>query len=310
MKVAGASLIFVGLAIIAASGYWFPVLEVDDDSAHPSDDTTPRDLTPNEKELVTSLQSEVEEMTNEEYGSFIPVTVKAVTKKKLKYLDVNVQADGGSLSVLLETSSDGSATVVHVKQNTDKRRGGKSDRRKLTETEHDMISGLKNNIQQITQTQYATFNPLLVQVQVVAGLNYFVWIHVGDEHQYLYATIHKPPGDSSPVVSSAKMVPASDVELPSATTKKVGGASDARELKDEERELVLSVKGQIEEVSHTKYEIFKPLLVMTQVVAGMNYFVKIDIGNKAECLHVRIYKPLGGAAPSVAAVKQQLSWMN
>ena len=55
--------------------------------------------------------------------------------------------------------------------------------------------------------------------------------------------------------------------------------------------MVLRVKSLIEGKTNKKYDTFEPLKVKTQVVAGTNYLVKIDIGN-SEHLHVKIHKPL------------------
>lgn len=45
-----------------------------------------------------------------------------------------------------------------------------------------------------------------------------------------------------------------------------------------------------------------PVSYSTQVVAGTNYFVKIKVSGD-KCVHVRIFKPLGGGAPEVVAVQ-------
>uniref|UniRef100_A0A8D2IPU4 Cystatin domain-containing protein n=1 Tax=Varanus komodoensis TaxID=61221 RepID=A0A8D2IPU4_VARKO len=51
------------------------------------------------------------------------------------------------------------------------------------------------------------------------------------------------------------------------------------------------VKPQVEEKEGKRFEVFDAVEFKTQVVAGMNYFIKVHVGN-AEYIHVRIFKSL------------------
>ncbi|CBK22718.2 uncharacterized protein [Blastocystis hominis] len=53
-------------------------------------------------------------------------------------------------------------------------------------------------------------------------------------------------------------------------------------------EVVNQVRPQVESQINEKFSIFKPVEVAKQVVAGLNYFVKVDIGNN-RAIHLRIY---------------------
>jgi len=70
-----------------------------------------------------------------------------------------------------------------------------------------------------------------------------------------------------------------------------GGTSEEKEIKEEVEKICHDLKEKIEEHIGHKMETFKPTKYKDQVVAGTNYFVKIDIGN-GDCVHVRIYQDL------------------
>jgi len=63
------------------------------------------------------------------------------------------------------------------------------------------------------------------------------------------------------------------------------------------------LKGDIEAQAGGVFETFDPVSYSSQVVAGTNYFVKIDVGSSH--IHARIYKPLPhtGAAPSLHSLQ-------
>jgi cystatin-A/B len=72
----------------------------------------------------------------------------------------------------------------------------------------------------------------------------------------------------------------------------VGAFGQGRQLEADELELVLSLQQHI--VSATpdfSTSTFEPVSVKSQVVAGMNYWVKIKVDGD-EYIHVKIYKPL------------------
>ncbi|PIO23859.1 hypothetical protein AB205_0093850, partial [Aquarana catesbeiana] len=62
------------------------------------------------------------------------------------------------------------------------------------------------------------------------------------------------------------------------------------------------VKEQYEKQSGTNPEEFKATAVRIQVVAGKNYFIKVDTGEDTY-IHVRIYVPLPGSeeGPTLAS---------
>ncbi|XP_025049362.1 cystatin-B-like [Alligator sinensis] len=55
--------------------------------------------------------------------------------------------------------------------------------------------------------------------------------------------------------------------------------------------LLFQVKSQVEEKEGKNFDVFAAVEFKTQVVAGMNYFIKVHVGND-EFLHLRVFKSL------------------
>ncbi|KAJ6658317.1 hypothetical protein lerEdw1_020589 [Lerista edwardsae] len=72
---------------------------------------------------------------------------------------------------------------------------------------------------------------------------------------------------------------------------KCGGTTDSKAATEETQQIVQEVKAQVEEKEGRNFEVFQAVEFKTQVVAGMNYFVKVHIGDD-EFLHLRIFKSL------------------
>uniref|UniRef100_A0A8C5QRY7 Cystatin domain-containing protein n=1 Tax=Leptobrachium leishanense TaxID=445787 RepID=A0A8C5QRY7_9ANUR len=53
------------------------------------------------------------------------------------------------------------------------------------------------------------------------------------------------------------------------------------------------VKPQVETKDGRQFQYFQAVSFASQIVAGTNYFVKVDVG-QGECLHLRIYQNLDG----------------
>uniref|UniRef100_A0A8C6GG22 Cystatin domain-containing protein n=1 Tax=Mus spicilegus TaxID=10103 RepID=A0A8C6GG22_MUSSI len=72
-----------------------------------------------------------------------------------------------------------------------------------------------------------------------------------------------------------------------------GGLTEARPATAEVQEIADRVKAQLEEETNEKYEIFKAVEYKTQVVAGVNYFIKMDVGG-GSFTHIKVFKDLSG----------------
>ena len=70
----------------------------------------------------------------------------------------------------------------------------------------------------------------------------------------------------------------------------VGGHSDVKDVDDEIKDTLLAFKASIEEKAATTFETFVPVKYTKQVVAGMIYHIKVNVGN--EFIHARVFQPL------------------
>ncbi|XP_040195646.1 cystatin-B-like [Rana temporaria] len=84
--------------------------------------------------------------------------------------------------------------------------------------------------------------------------------------------------------------------------QRVGGASDARTPTKEDQAILDKVKDAFVKQSATHPSVFKAVLVSTQVVAGKNYFFKVETGANTYS-NVKVFVPLPheNAGPSLVA---------
>ncbi|XP_038242650.1 cystatin-B-like isoform X1 [Dermochelys coriacea] len=68
----------------------------------------------------------------------------------------------------------------------------------------------------------------------------------------------------------------------------------------------LLVKLQVEEKEGKKFEVFTAVEFKTQLVAGINYFIKVHVGNE-EFLHLRVFKSLPHENKSLSLCSYQSS---
>jgi len=71
----------------------------------------------------------------------------------------------------------------------------------------------------------------------------------------------------------------------------LGGFKNVQKADDFIKNLVKKEKANIENKLDATFTVFEPIEYKQQVVAGMNYFIKIKTDND-ECLFVKIYVPL------------------
>ncbi|XP_067402056.1 cystatin-B-like [Emydura macquarii macquarii] len=72
---------------------------------------------------------------------------------------------------------------------------------------------------------------------------------------------------------------------------KCGGVTAAQAATPETQQIVDEVKLQVEEKEGKRFEVFTAVEFKTQLVAGINYFIKVHVGNE-EFLHLRVFKSL------------------
>jgi len=73
----------------------------------------------------------------------------------------------------------------------------------------------------------------------------------------------------------------------------IGGMGSDRPADNDIHEILTKVRGQVEE-KLGKFETFTAETYRTQVVNGVNYFIKVHTGDEDKRLHLRIYKPIRG----------------
>ncbi|KFO28096.1 Cystatin-B [Fukomys damarensis] len=66
----------------------------------------------------------------------------------------------------------------------------------------------------------------------------------------------------------------------------------------------LKVKPQLEEKENRKYPVFEAVSYKTQVVAGINYFIKVHIGDE-NFLHLRVFQGLAHENKAAVLVAYQ-----
>ena len=76
--------------------------------------------------------------------------------------------------------------------------------------------------------------------------------------------------------------------------KMVGGLGELQKATAETQMLINSVRQAAEDQAGQKFEEFKAISFKSQVVAGINFFVKVevDVGGGGKFVHLRVYQPL------------------
>ncbi|XP_041670174.1 cystatin-A-like [Cheilinus undulatus] len=72
-----------------------------------------------------------------------------------------------------------------------------------------------------------------------------------------------------------------------------GGFGETKDADEEIQKLCDQVKAQVEEKTRGDYEVFTAVQYREQVVAGMNYIIKVDVGGSSY-LHIKVFKNLSG----------------
>ncbi|EGW09152.1 cystatin-B [Cricetulus griseus] len=70
-----------------------------------------------------------------------------------------------------------------------------------------------------------------------------------------------------------------------------GAPSATQPATAETQEISDTVKSQLEEKENQKFTVFKAVSFRQQVVAGINFFIKVDVGDE-KFVHLRVFKPL------------------
>ncbi|KAM9389700.1 cystatin-B-like [Phaethornis superciliosus] len=70
-----------------------------------------------------------------------------------------------------------------------------------------------------------------------------------------------------------------------------GGVGATQPATGETQKIVDEVKSQLEEKEGKTFDVFTAVEFKTQMVAGINYFIKVHVGND-EFMHLRVFRSL------------------
>ena len=80
-----------------------------------------------------------------------------------------------------------------------------------------------------------------------------------------------------------------------------GGFSKAKLATDDIKKIVKEIQPKIEERTNEKYNVFEAISFKSQVVKGVNYVIKVLVGNE-NYIHIRLYVPLGNEEKKILEV--------
>jgi len=215
--------------------------------------------------------------------------------------------------------------------------GAKSDEKAIDEETKAFLISQKAAIEAKANKTYSTFNPVSYRTQVVAGMNVFGTIDIGGGH-FIHVTIWKKVAPPSNEVTHVEESGHHGHEHghhhghhehgkhehahhehgkhehhhhhgEGAGARPLAGGKGAEHKLDEETStLVASQRAAIEAEakkvlpSGAAIDAFEPVAYRSQVVAGMNYFVKIRL-NATQFVKATIWKKLPPADPAVTSVE-------
>ncbi|XP_036610411.1 cystatin-B-like [Trichosurus vulpecula] len=70
-----------------------------------------------------------------------------------------------------------------------------------------------------------------------------------------------------------------------------GGVLATQPATAETQQMAEEVKAQLEKKENRKFPVFKTVEFKSQVVAGMNYFIKVHVGEE-EFIHIQVFRSL------------------
>ncbi|XP_032262041.1 cystatin-A [Phoca vitulina] len=83
-----------------------------------------------------------------------------------------------------------------------------------------------------------------------------------------------------------------------------GGLTEAKPATPEIQEIVNKVKPQLEEKTNESYQEFEAVEYKTQVVAGINYYIKVRVGDN-NYIHMKVFKSLPQPNPTLTLTGYQ-----
>jgi cystatin-A/B len=86
----------------------------------------------------------------------------------------------------------------------------------------------------------------------------------------------------------------------------LGGTTNQRDADGDIQNLCDKMRPKVEAHTGDTYDVFTALKYKTQLVAGTNYFIKVQIDDQGNCIHIRVFQPLPhtNEDPSVHSVQK------
>ncbi|TFK01436.1 tripartite motif-containing protein 66 [Platysternon megacephalum] len=144
---------------------------------------------------------------------------------------------------------------------------------------------------------YPVFVAIKYRTQVVAGINYFIKLR--EAHASREKIIKSCIAQTSNVVKTLREErekAQDDVALlkqPRQEQTKLKLMQSELNVEEVVNDRSWKVKPQLEGKENKTYPVFVAITYKTQVVAGLNYFIKVSISNSNnECVHLRVYQSL------------------
>ncbi|CAI8040745.1 Cystatin-B [Geodia barretti] len=71
-----------------------------------------------------------------------------------------------------------------------------------------------------------------------------------------------------------------------------GGVGEVQCATDEVKEIAEKVRGEAETKTGRQFSEYVAVQFCSQVVAGTNFFIKVQVSEGGECIHLRVYRDL------------------
>ncbi|XP_055081506.1 uncharacterized protein LOC117378954 isoform X15 [Periophthalmus magnuspinnatus] len=301
---------------------------------------------PEVQAICNSVKSHVEEKTGQKYDIFEAKTYKKQTVAGYNYfvkvhiggnkhLDLHVfvglpHTNSGPVLRRVQESTDDWMSDLEQKttdmEPIDPKKfmvGGIGESQPADPEVQAICNSVKSHVEEQRGETYEIFEAISYKTQTVAGLNYFVKVHIGgNKHLDLVVFVGLPHTNSGPVLRRVQESTddcMSDLEQKTTDMEPIdpkrfmlGGIGESQPADPEVQAICNSVKSHVEEKTGQKYDIFEAKTYKKQTVAGYNYFVKVHIGgNKHLDLHVFVGLPHTNSGPVLRRVQESTDdWMS
>lgn len=165
------------------------------------------------------------------------------------------------------------------------------------------VNKIKPSLETKANKKFSLFKAIEYRSQVVAGTNYFVKVQVG-ENEYAHVRIYVHFSGNPVQMDAFRLNKAKSDELdyfegeeevPLVVKKsfKLGGASDIVPATKEVQAIAESVYADFQKKLGSDTAMFKVIHYQDQIVAGKNYFIKVQLDTN-DYAFLRVHKPLTG----------------